>query len=76
MYVTQTLMRMYVPWRFAACSPEVQCLLIYTGILLLAVVMHAAVTRVKVMLKSLRSAPSPAYEGHSRRLLTFPRLFS
>ena len=76
MYVTQTLMRMYVPWRFAACSPEVQCLLIYTGILLLAVVMHAAVTGVKDMIKSLRSAHSPAYEGHSRRLLTFPRLFS
>ena len=71
MYVTQTLMRMYVPWRFAVCSPEVQCLLIYTGILLLAAVMHAAVTRAKDLVKSRRSAHSPAYEGHSSSPLPF-----
>ena len=71
MYVTQTLMRMYVPWRFAACSPEVQCLLIYTGILLLAAVMHAAVTRAEDLVKGRRSAHSPAYEGHSSSPLPF-----
>lgn len=76
MYVTQTLMRMYVPWRFAACSPEVQCFLIYFGILVLAVVLHAAVTRAENIVKNRRPAHSLPHKAHSGRLSTFTHLFS
>lgn len=76
MYVSQTLMRMYVPWQFSACSPEVQCFLIYSGVLLLGAVMHAAVTRAQNIVKDRRPAHSLAHKAHSGRLFPFTHLFS
>ena len=42
MYVSQTLFRMCVPYWFARSTQWTQCLLIYTGILLFAVIMDGA----------------------------------
>ncbi|MDO5132584.1 MAG: acyltransferase family protein [Eubacteriales bacterium] len=43
MYVTQTLFRMYVPWRFGGFVLSIQCVLIYAGVLVFSIALHTAV---------------------------------